>query len=127
MDSIIARKVLEVEPTDTEQDIKRKYKKYMKKYHPDNLETGNSFKYKRGQDAYEIIKENLAYVKSKSQINHSNNKMQGNNGENNVQPGKTRQKSDNLNTQIYTDYRMTHGSILGEVNKVEKRYKPIKR
>lgn len=47
--------VLEIEPTATKEEIQDAYKRLVKIYHPDIIETGNAEKFKEIQKAYEIL------------------------------------------------------------------------
>ena len=49
--------------------LKSNYRKLAKKFHPDNLETGNEQKFKKIQEAYEYCRENLDFVNQQISTN----------------------------------------------------------
>lgn len=51
-------KILGVKSTDKKQDIKVKYKQLCKKYHPDNLVTGDMGMFRKVSEAWKYIDEN---------------------------------------------------------------------
>lgn len=59
-------KVLGVSPRDSLKEIKTVYRKLSRKYHPDNLETGDSKKFQEITKAWKYIEETYSNVKYSS-------------------------------------------------------------
>ena len=64
-----AYKILEIEPSATDQEVKKAYRTMAKKYHPDKviseneaIKKGAEEKFKEVQKAYEIIQQERGFV-----------------------------------------------------------------
>ncbi len=62
MDLIKARELLELNENFTDEELKSNHKKLVKKYHPDNITTGNEKRFLEIEEAYNYLN-NKEYLK----------------------------------------------------------------
>lgn len=64
--------VLEIEETATQEEIKSAFRTLVKRYHPDNIETGNEQEFKKVMEAYEVLSNLEKRKKYDSSLRKSN-------------------------------------------------------